>query len=535
MKVSFASAMTGLKDLSGLFDPTSNEKKAALLKVLSTHALPAGKKLIDYHDLLLYICAYPGGKAINELAENELKRISQTMKRLYKYHDRYDDTGLPYAKTVTRYSHDLVRWLRTRPECKVEFDSWGEPSVSMNSILKFTLPAPERERTYMGLSNEDLMDMLKVKKEKRLDFILAELGKCDKQPLLKDHLFDSLNLYVSVKGTDEKLSRTYNRFLSRPVFYHQELLKQFDHTSLIASPLPPPVKLTLIQTEQLAATIKYSLTVTARETDPSTFLDLSSLRLYELDRGISIALYGMTPSRQLPLESYVGFTLFKNGLPASYGGSWIFGRRAMFGINVFEAFRGGESGYVMCQVLRTYRQVFNIGFFEVEPYQFGGGNPDGIRTGAFWFYYRYGFRPVDKTLNKLAASESKKIKADKKYRSSYETLESFTASNMALEIDAPSPPSVTSFSEMITDMMQKRYDGDREKGENDCVVQFTILSGAVRKPSEDEKRVLKEFALMSAAAQITDKEKINLIQEMIKAKPRNLYRFQQLLIRFLDK
>ena len=386
----------------------------------------------------------------------------------------------------------------------------------------------------MGMSNEDLMDTLKVKKHKRLDFTLAELGKLDTQPLLKDHLFDSLNLYVSVNGTDEMFSRAYNRFRIRPVFFHQELLKHFDHTALIASSVPQPSKLNKKQTEQLAATIKFSLTVTARETDPATFLDLSSLRLYELERGISVAIYGMTPSRQLPLESYVGFTLFKNGLPASYGGSWIFGRRATFGINVFEAFRGGESGYVMCQILRVYRQVFDIGFFEVEPYQFGGGNPDGIRTGAFWFYYRYGFRPLDKILNKLAAAESKKIKGDKNYRSTYETLESFTAGNMALEIDAHSPPSVTSFSEMITDMMQKRYDGDRQKGEKDCVDQFVKLSGVSARLTEDEKRSLSEFALLRAAADITDEKRTKLLLEMVKAKPRDLYKYQKLLIAFLE-
>lgn len=96
-------------------------------------------------------------------------------------------------------------------------------------------------------------------------------------------------------------------------------------------------------------------------------MDERSFSLYELERGVTVAIYGMIPERQLPLESYVGFTLFKNGLPAAYGGAWIFGEYANFGINIFESFRGGESGYMMCQLLRVYKQVFNISFLKSKP------------------------------------------------------------------------------------------------------------------------------------------------------------------------
>lgn len=155
------------------------------------------------------------------------------------------------------------------------------------------------------------------------------------------------------------------------------------------------------------------MALTDRETDPITYMDTNQVWLYEMNRGISIAIYGMYPDRQLPLQSYIGYTLFKNGIPAAYGGAWLFGKRADFGINIFEPFRGGESGYIMCELLRLYRSVFNISYFEVEPYQYGLDNPDGIATGAFWFYYRFGFRPLSKELAKIAAAEYSKISTDK--------------------------------------------------------------------------------------------------------------------------
>ena len=45
------------------------------------------------------------------------------------------------------------------------------------------------------------------------------------------------------------------------------------------------------------------------------------------------------------------------------------GERAAFGMNIFEPFRGGESGLMMCQVLRTYRQTFGVRDFEVDAHQ----------------------------------------------------------------------------------------------------------------------------------------------------------------------
>jgi len=116
----------------------------------------------------------------------------------------------------------------------------------------------------------------------------------------------------------------------------------------------------------------------------------------------------------------------------SYGGAWLFGKRSLIGINIFEAFRGGESAFVFAQLLRTYKQAFGAEQFEVEPYQFGKNNPEGLRSGAFWFYHRFGFRPLDKKLFALAEQEHQKILAVKGYRTALEVLKQFTKSNLGV-------------------------------------------------------------------------------------------------------
>lgn len=231
-------------------------------------------------------------------------------------------------------------------------------------------------------------------------------------------------------------------------FSDAAILKKFDHITLLHSPLPAPAALSNAEHAELITALRTAMALGKRETDPATYLYAPSLRYYPLERGFSVALFGMHAERQLPLESYIGFTLFKNGWPVSYGGAWIFGRRAKFGMNVFDAFRGGESGYVMMQLLRTYKQVFDLSFIEVEPYQFGLDNPDGIRSGAYWFYYRYGFRSMDAKLRALAVKEKQKVAKRAGYRSTEKTLLQFTEAGVALQLEKKEPLSIERATEM---------------------------------------------------------------------------------------
>lgn len=141
------------------------------------------------------------------------------------------------------------------------------------------------------------------------------------------------------------------------MFLQPDLLRKFDPMAVMNERLPTPRRMTDDQRADAIQVLKNTMALTRRETDPATYLDPTTLRVYDLARGLTCAIFGMTPDRQLPLESHVSLTLFKSGFPVAYGGSWIMGERAAFGMNIFEPFRGGESGLMMCQVLRTYRQT----------------------------------------------------------------------------------------------------------------------------------------------------------------------------------
>jgi hypothetical protein len=265
-------------------------------------------------------------------------------------------------------------------------------------------------------------------------------------------------------------------------------------------------------------------------------MDPSSIKLFELEHGISVCIYGMTVDHRQPIESYFGFTAFKNGYPMSYGGAWLFGKRALFGMNIFEWFRGGESAFVFAQLLRTYRQCFGIDYFEVEPYQYGKDNPEGIASGAFWFYHRFGFRLLDKKLDALCEEEMKKISGQKGYRSPKEVLKKFTKSNIGLHLsgDRQTPLSPAEMRANAASMIAERFAGNTTLAARECVKD---LERAIKYKASGaaEKKVMTDLALFirSSGEEKHYIKKKEDVQRLIQLKVKDEFRFQLLLRKVL--
>ena len=129
--------------------------------------------------------------------------------------------------------------------------------------------------------------------------------------------------------------------------------------------------------------------------------------------------------------------------------------------------------------MRLYYQRYNVHRFVVKPYQFGKGNPEGLKSGAFWFYYKLGFRPVNEKIRNAAEAEWKKITAGKSYRTSLKTLKSFTASNKEwiVEKKLAAHPLAGELSSKVSSMIRQEFQGDREQAIFTCTRRMKIFLG----------------------------------------------------------
>jgi hypothetical protein len=227
----------------------------------------------------------------------------------------------------------------------------------------------------------------------------------------------------------------------------------------------------------------------------------------------------MDAEHRLSIESYIGYLVFKNGIAVSYGGGWIFGERCQFGINILEPFRGGESAYIFSQLIRLYHQHFNVKRFVVKPYQFGKNNKEALESGAFWFYYKHGFRPVDVQLQKLSDSELEKKKNDRNYRTPVDILKKFTGSNMMLAFSETAPPDFdpSSVSLAITDFINEEFNGNRMLAMAECEkkTKEQLKIKKIISRTDLEKRAFQQWSLLTQAVLVpaawSKKEKKQLL------------------------
>ncbi len=456
------------------FGPETATVKCDLLVKASQIKFKKTTSILKYHDLLLFLSSYPESKQQLKLALDEMRRLVEAIKFLPdSKKEKLDLSGLAFTSTHGGFSISLIKWLLKEFPGTASIHSFDEEGIHPKEVLKHALGEMEFEIA----SDEKLKPGAWVAKAsgtkngtKQLQWIIQQFDKIAASDLIKDQLMESLKLYVTVEPKHENFSRSFGKPEQDKMFFHDKgILKKFDEHELINRKLPAPKKLSQQQKHEIINSSRVALCLLNRETDPVTYCNEDGLLYYELEHGLSIALFSMLPARRLPLESYIGFMMFKNGYPMAYGGGWVFGKRSLLGINIFEAFRGGESAFVFAQLLRSYKNAFGADYFEVEPYQFGKDNPEGLRSGAFWFYYRFGFRPVDEQLNKLATKESQRIQSEKGYRSPVSTLKLFTKGNVSVNFKGDQKPvNPSDISKYISNQIAKQFNGDRMAAEKWC-------------------------------------------------------------------
>ncbi len=160
------------------------------------------------------------------------------------------------------------------------------------------------------------------------------------------------------------------------------------------------------------------LTVRYRELYGTTRGDPSHVFEADVGRGVQIFLWGLPPERRLPLRAYHAGLTVKNGVPINYIEGISLFEWMEVGFNTFYAFRDGETAWIYSKVLHFLHQLTGVTCFSVYPYQLGHENEEAIKSGAFWFYRKLGFRPGCPELLAHCRKEEAKMARDPAHRTS---------------------------------------------------------------------------------------------------------------------
>jgi mRNA-degrading endonuclease HigB of HigAB toxin-antitoxin module len=412
-----------LYEIRTRFRKEETAEKKSILLLLSQKDHFNRNQIKRYFDLLLFIKAYPDDKVIFSFAANELRRVSFILFSDKKLAESLRDSGISNTNVSGIFSFELIKWLRFQFNQNVKTISIGADERKSISILTCLLGEVPTEILQEGYIKWKIWikKFATTNKEDILDILIKVFDQSSLSSRLKEELWNDMQIVVSIALNDDILTRGSEVSFSGPQYCHKRINKTPD-VKYILDQKPITVALNDGQKEEIISLSRMALVCYQRETDPVTYSCVDFCRYYSLKNGLSVTLLGMQPDRRQPVDTYIGYMAFKNGTPIAYGGGWILFESCRIGINVFPSFRGGESSLIFAQILGLYKHVFSINRFTVDPYQIGKNNSDGIKSAAFWMYYRLGFRPTKAELQEMANRESIKIQTTKSYRTATKTL-----------------------------------------------------------------------------------------------------------------
>lgn len=432
-----------LDELKTKFGPKEAKKVESLLRRLSRHNFGDTDSLIRYHELLLFVRAYPQNAAVMHAAEKELRGFS---KRVASLHEQGVDAGVlehPEVSGITgtpvtdTFSFYIVRWLMQRyPEQTQLYWDWFEdenrlaatwprfiPLLSEDALVEANVPYRQWLNAARGLQPElvwliDRFDQL----------LLPDDAKAE--------LYDSQKLYVQW-SPPFRATRTGLCIPPRKLFYHDGPLiqrREIDLNHELAQPSPPLRKLSREEGEAALDRTREASTVRYRELYGFTHGDPRHVYHIELGRGVEFFLMGLPPERRLPLRAYHALMIYKNGVPIGYFEALTLFEHMETGFNLYYTFRDGETAWLYARILNVMHHFTGATAFSLDPYQIGYENEEGIASGAFWFYRKLGFRPARSELLSLAEKEERKIATRKQYRTPPKTLRELAKGPMIFQI-----------------------------------------------------------------------------------------------------
>lgn len=431
--------------LSRTFGSKAVKEKQRLLRSFKRTKLTNASDLILYHDLLCFIRAYPDNRQIEKIVDTELKsygkRVDYYLKNSRdKKGARLYNSGITGTITNYQYNLEIATMLSARYSKGLGFD-WELNEASIEDQVDDILPHLVSWNENDALDNDDYFDLQEwlsggdaTNSNKILRALLALFDNTDiPRPLLRQ-MYDKLELEIEWDLTNCMASRSLQRVPIRTRFYQKGEFKRRSRSlaDVFSTRAKALKRLSVKEGAKYVQVANEVLAVRNRELDPLSMASPAEVYSFAPGRGITIFLYGMKPAERLPLESNYGAMLVRNGLPIGYGVAAVLFDRVEIAINIFPAFRGGESSFIIEQFFNAFYHHFGSRVFLVRSRQLGDGDDEALHSGSFWFYYKLGFRAVNPRVRKLADVEYAKIKKQKNYRVPLATMKRLSKSDVVM-------------------------------------------------------------------------------------------------------
>ncbi len=534
-----ASLLDQIEEAKRRFGTGHHKKIEQLLTRLTGQRFKDAPSLIRFHEVLLFLRAYPQSARILQTVENELSSFSQRVNALEKAGadlgtlNEPEVSGIGGTSVTDTFSYYIVRWLVKRHATQISFYwDWFENENRLAATWPRFMPLLEEDAQVEA--NVPYLEWLRNAKG-RSNSVAWLIGRFESLPLddrKRAELYDSLQLYVRWTPSF-RATRTEIKLPVRKIFYHRRPLIERRDISLsdeLQAPPPALKKLSVRQGEAILNLARETSTIRYRELYGFTHGDAARVFKAGLGRGVDLFVTSVPAGRRLPLRAYHAAMIFKNGVPVGYFEGLSLFERIESGFNLYYTFRDGETAWLYARTLNVFRHLLGVTTFTLDPYQIGHENEEGIESGAFWFYRKLGFRPARPELLRLTLAEEKKIAARSSHRTSKSVLRRLAAGPMIFALDKSNVGDwdrfqIRNIGLAVQRRMANEFNGDAQSMRSESVRRIARTLGLrISDWRQVELATLEDFAvvlwLIDDLGRWTTVEKQRLA-EIIRAKARS--------------
>lgn len=413
-------------------------RKRGYMAALADTRLRTAAEVRSLHEALCFLDAYPDDVQVRRAAQRLLRGFGRRVD-LRRHRNALAGSGIAGTDTPFRFFWPTARWIsRNWPGALVlERDDPDHAHAILEALPRLLGPAETEWLRSQRRPTLAVLDRLRPEGVTDADFLigLAAAMPCDEAG--REAFFDRMDPPFLLRAGRDTPERTTARLelVSAAVRAQGPDRTRPD---LRAEARRPPARIRRLRAREARELLRLArISMITRERDVAVFQypDLRDAFLVDDGAGLAFAWMGIEPARRALLPAlYAGLTL-QNGVPIGYVQLDVLGRHAAISFNTFETFRGGEAARVFARLIAAARHAFGCEDFSVEPYQLGHDNDEGIESGAWWFYQRFGFRPRAPAVRRLAAREVARRRARPSYRSSGRTLLALARSHLLFSLD----------------------------------------------------------------------------------------------------
>ncbi len=484
------------------FDSQSAKTKLRLLRALEHGRLPTAKSVERLHELLCFMRAHSDDARVHARVVRMLSKFPRR-DDLRAHANALADTGILGTAITYRFFWPMAQWLASRWPGLLHLDrSDTEADDAIRKALPLIVSRAEVEWLRgENVSGYEALDRLRGRRETDAAFLVRHVSEMPGDGWTREAVFDGIDATFELRPGRDTPSRTAAHVAGTSTCFQTTSLHR-TRPNLRAEMLRPPQQVRTVSARAGSALIdlaRCAMVTRARDLMAFEYADCRDVRIVDDGRGLCFALMGVLPERRAPLPATYGALTIRNGVPIGYVQIDAIAGMAAISFNTFETFRGAEAAHTFARMLAMVRHVFHTESFSIEPYQLGIGNDEGIDSGAWWFYYKLGFRPRAPAARGIAKRELVRMRSRPDHRSSASTLRRLAAYHLFFDADPgrvrPLPDTLRVAREM-TAQLAAMGDTDRRGAVDRCSARATERAGlrSLDGFTKDERRAWREWS-----------------------------------------